>query len=60
MPRRATIVLRNESNALCRRCVRSCRQPAGVLLLDCPRFLSLPFKIAEPSFAQLDLFAEKL
>jgi hypothetical protein len=53
-------VLRNESNALCRRCVRSCRQPAGVLLLDCPRFLSLPFKIAEPSFAQLDLFAEKL
>ena len=59
MPRKATIVHRNESNALCRRCVRHCRQPAGVLLLDCPRFLSFPFKIAEPSNIQLDLFAEK-
>lgn len=57
MPREKTRLTRNESNPLCRRCVRTCRQPAGVLLLDCPRFQPFPFKITEHHFNQLDLFA---
>lgn len=44
-------------NKLCRRCVRNCRQGEAVLLLDCPRFLSRPFKSEELKFIQLDLFA---
>jgi hypothetical protein len=39
--------------------VRRCRQPAGVVLVDCPRFLPRPFKITEHRYDQLDLFSEK-
>jgi hypothetical protein len=46
-------------NPLCGRCVRRCRQPAGVVLVDCPRFLPRPFKITEHRYDQLDLFSEK-
>lgn len=56
---REKILTRSESNSLCRRCVRTCRQPADVLLLDCPRFQRIPFKIAEHRFRQLDLFSDK-
>ena len=56
VPRENTRLTRSECNPLCRKCVRLCRQPAGVLLLDCPRFQPLPFKIAEPFSGQLDLF----
>jgi hypothetical protein len=43
-------------NALCRRCLRTCRQTAVITLVECPRFLRRPFKIAEHRFDQLDLF----
>lgn len=44
------------TNQLCAKCLRHCRQPAHVLLLECPRFLKRPFKIVQPKFEQLDLF----
>ncbi len=53
------IISLKECNHLCRKCVRTCRQPAAVLLLDCPRFLPRPFKIAEHRFIQLGLFDQK-
>ena len=43
-------------NSLCDRCLRPCKQPGGVLLLECPRFLKRPFKVAAHRFEQLDLF----
>lgn len=46
------------SNKLCRRCLRHCRQPDHVLLLECPRFLKRPFKSPVYKFNQLDLFEE--
>jgi hypothetical protein len=46
-------------NRLCARCLRSCRQPAGTLLISCPRFLPRPFKIKNYRFDQLDLFGRK-
>ena len=49
-----------EVNKLCGKCVRSCRQGAAVLLLDCPRFLPRPFKSEELKFTQLDLFGNPL
>ncbi|GAB4178715.1 MAG: hypothetical protein Tsb0017_26650 [Geothermobacteraceae bacterium] len=49
---------RETSNSLCRRCLRSCRQPGHVLLLECPRFLPRPFKSPEYAFSQLNLFGE--
>lgn len=48
-----------ECNTLCAKCLRSCRQTAGTLLVDCPRFLPRPFKIEEHRFAQLDLFGSE-
>lgn len=57
MPREKRLT-RSECNSLCRRCVRSCRQPADALLIDCPRFHPFPFKIADPKYRQLDLFTE--
>ena len=59
MPREKTHLTRSECNSLCRRCVRPCRQPVGVLLIDCRRFQPFPFKISEHSFSQLELFADK-
>jgi len=44
-------------NSLCGNCVRSCKQADGTLLVDCPRFLKRPFKVAVHRYDQLDLFA---
>ncbi|HEY5673083.1 MAG TPA: hypothetical protein VIR78_05220 [Malonomonas sp.] len=46
-------------NKLCARCVRKCKQPAAILMLECPRFQQRPFKSEELRFQQLDLFGEK-
>ncbi len=43
-------------HSLCDRCLRPCKQPEGVLLLECPRFLKRPFKVAAHRYEQLDLF----
>ena len=43
-------------NPLCRKCIRSCRQPANVTLCDCRRFVPYPFKIATAPTEQLGLF----
>jgi hypothetical protein len=49
-----------KKKSLCDKCLRPCKQPVGTLLLDCPRFLKRPFKIAAYRFEQLELFvAEK-
>lgn len=45
-------------NPLCAKCLRSCKQPAPVLLVECPRFFPMPFKIERHRFDQLDLFDE--
>jgi len=47
---------KKDCNSLCRKCLRSCRQPAAVVLVDCPRFMPLPFKVEKHSYDQLDLF----
>lgn len=46
-------------NKLCGRCLRQCRQPESAVLVDCPRFLPRPFKVAIHRFDQLDLFGEE-
>jgi len=46
-------------NKLCVRCVRKCKQPVAILMLECPRFQQRPFKSEEFNFQQLDLFGEK-
>ncbi|MBF0646102.1 hypothetical protein [Desulfuromonas acetoxidans] len=43
-------------NPLCEKCVRSCRQPLGTKLVECPRFSPRPFKLTPPPRKQLDLF----
>jgi hypothetical protein len=50
---------RPESNPLCRKCARLCRQAVTCILVDCPRFLPLPFKIAPSPTNQLDLFSNE-
>jgi hypothetical protein len=45
-------------NPLCSKCLRSCKQPATALLLECPRFFPLPFKVERHRFDQLSLFDE--
>lgn len=45
-------------NPLCGKCLRSCKQPAANLLLECPRYFPLPFKVARHRFDQMDLFVE--
>lgn len=52
------IIPRQEANRLCQKCLRSCRQSQNILLLQCPRFEPMPFKIAEAHFKQLDLFKD--
>jgi hypothetical protein len=47
---------KDECNKLCKKCLRECRQPASAVLVDCPRFMPLPFKVDKHSFDQLDLF----
>ena len=45
-----------EINKLCRRCIRHCKQPDSILMLECPRFQPRPFKSEELKFSQLNLF----
>ena len=46
-------------NPLCVKCLRPCKQPAAVVLVECPRFFPLPFKVEKHRFAQLDLFTDE-
>jgi len=59
MPRADDIPPRNESNPLCAKCVRRCRQPLSVRLLECPRFRPYPFKLEKSRFEQLPLFEDE-
>ncbi|MEN8686235.1 MAG: hypothetical protein AB1Z51_11755 [Desulfuromonadales bacterium] len=43
-------------NALCLKCLRHCKQPAENLLLECPRYFPLPFKVEKLRFDQMELF----
>ncbi len=43
-------------NSLCFKCLRSCKQPAINLLIECPRYFPLPFKVDKHRFDQLSLF----
>jgi hypothetical protein len=43
-------------NPLCEKCLRSCKQPAGNLLLECPRYFPLPFKVEKLRYDQMSLF----
>jgi hypothetical protein len=45
-------------NPLCTKCLRPCKQSASVVLVECPRFLPLPFKVARHRFDQLELFKD--
>ncbi|PLX88991.1 MAG: hypothetical protein C0618_02390 [Desulfuromonas sp.] len=50
----------NQQNKLCLKCVRTCKQTAAMVMLDCPRFHGRPFKSEEHRFQQLDLFSKKV
>ena len=43
-------------NSLCVKCLRHCKQPADHLLLECPRYYPLPFKVEKLKFDQMELF----
>jgi pullulanase/glycogen debranching enzyme len=43
-------------NPLCLKCLRSCKQPAANLLVECPRYFPLPFKVDKHRFDQMGLF----
>jgi hypothetical protein len=45
-------------NLLCTKCLRPCKQSATVVLVECPRFFPLPFKVERHRFDQLELFKE--
>jgi hypothetical protein len=45
-------------NPLCSKCLRPCKQSAAVVLVECPRFLPLPFKVERHRFDQLELFKD--
>ena len=45
-------------NPLCLKCLRNCKQPAVNLLLECPRYFPLPFKVEKHRFDQMGLFGE--
>jgi hypothetical protein len=45
-------------NPLCLKCLRNCKQPAANLLLECPRYFPLPFKVEKHRFDQLGLFED--
>ena len=45
-------------NPLCLKCLRPCKQPAANLLLECPRYFPLPFKVDKHRFDQMGLFEE--
>lgn len=46
-------------NPICVKCLRPCKQPAVCLLVDCPRYYPLPFKVERHRFQQMDLFSGK-
>jgi hypothetical protein len=46
----------NTFNPLCLKCLRPCKQPAANLLLACPRYFPLPFKVDKHRFEQMSLF----
>jgi hypothetical protein len=46
------------ANSLCTKGLGPCKQPATVLLLECPRFFPLPFKVERHRYDQLSLFEE--
>jgi len=46
-------------NPLCGKCRRHCKQPPEAVLVDCPRYLPFPFKVANHRFDQMELFTEK-
>jgi len=48
----------NALNPLCTKCLRPCKQSATVVLVECPRFLPLPFKVERHRFDQLELFKD--
>lgn len=43
-------------NALCVKCLRPCKQPVANLLIECPRYYPMPFKVAKHRYDQLGLF----
>ena len=45
-------------NPFCLKCLRNCKQPAANLLLECPRYFPLPFKVEKHRFDQMGLFGE--
>jgi len=60
--RREDVAVKPETNTavnpFCRRCARTCRQPANVVLCDCPRFRPWPFPITPIGKEQLELFGD--
>lgn len=46
-------------NPLCIKCLRPCKQPVTSLLVECPRYYPLPFKVEKHRYSQLDLFDKK-
>ncbi len=48
-----------EINKLCRRCIRPCKQPDSIIMLNCPRLQPRPFKSEVLKFEQMDLFDEE-
>ncbi len=46
-------------NKLCLKCLRECKQPEANLLLECPRYYPLPFKVAKHRFDQIGLFEDE-
>jgi len=46
-------------NPLCRKCLRACKQPAANLLVECPRYFPMPFKVEKLKFDQMGLFGEE-
>jgi len=59
MSRAEPLLSRQDANPLCGKCVRRCRQPLTVILLECPRFRAFPFKITLRRYEQLELFGEE-
>ena len=49
---------REEVNRLCQRCLRPCKQPCSIIMLECPRFQPRPFKIETLKFQQMELFKD--
>ncbi len=48
---------KEQLNRLCCHCIRHCKQPESIVMLECPRYQPRPFKSEELNFRQLDLFS---